>query len=64
MQPWRESPMSRKLVISNAILWAAAILTSALVGAPPILTTILLPSLAVSALMVTRPKTAIAECRT
>ena len=56
--------MSRRYYVSNAILWAAAILTSALVGAPPILTTILLPSLAVSALMVTRPKTAIAECRT
>lgn len=56
--------MSRRYYVSNAMLWAAAILTSALVGAPPILTTILLPSLAVSALMVTRPKPAISECRT
>ena len=47
--------MSRNHFHSNAILWAAAILTSALVGAPPVFTTVLLPSLAVSALLATRP---------
>lgn len=56
--------MSRKHFHSNAILWAAAILTSALVGAPPVFTTVLLPSLAVSALLATRPTTRAAGCQT
>ena len=47
--------MSRKLFTSNAILWAAAIIASALVGAPPVFTLVLLPSLAVSALLANRP---------
>lgn len=48
-------PMNRRLYVANAILWAAAIVVSALVGAKPILTTVLLPSLAASALVVGRP---------
>jgi hypothetical protein len=48
--------MNRKHLTSNAILWAAAIIASALVGAPPIYSTVLLPALAVSALLVNRPK--------
>jgi hypothetical protein len=47
--------MNRRLYVANAILWAAAIVVSALVGAKPILTTVLLPSLAASALVVGRP---------
>ncbi|HEX6861305.1 MAG TPA: hypothetical protein VF414_00735 [Thermoanaerobaculia bacterium] len=47
--------MNRKHFTSNAILWAAAILASALVGAPPVFTLVLLPSLATSALLATRP---------
>jgi hypothetical protein len=47
--------MSRKHFTSNAILWAAAILASAIVGAPPVFTLVLLPGLATSALLVNRP---------
>jgi len=56
--------MSRKLVISNAILWAAAIVASALVGSPPFFTTVLLPALAASALIVNRPKSRTIACHT
>jgi hypothetical protein len=56
--------MNRKHFISNAILWAAAILASAIVGAPPIFSTVLLPSLAVSALLATRPRSRTTHCRT
>lgn len=55
--------MLRKHFIPNAILWAAAIVASALVGAPPILSTVLLPSLAFSALIATRPNSRASECR-
>ena len=48
--------MSKKEYIANAILWAAAILAGALMGAPKAYTTILLPILAVSALVFVRPK--------
>lgn len=47
--------MTRKHFTSNAILWAAAILSSALVGAPPVFSLVLLPALATSALLATRP---------
>ena len=40
----------------HAILWAAAIISSALVGAPVVLSTVLLPGLAVSALLMNRPR--------
>lgn len=56
--------MSRKHYIGNAILWAAAIIASALLGAPPVFTTILLPSLATCALLITRPQSRTAPCRT
>jgi hypothetical protein len=55
--------MNRKHFISNAVLWAAAIIASAWVGAPPFFTTVLLPGLAVSAL-VTWPRSRTGECRT
>jgi hypothetical protein len=38
--------MKRQLVIANSLLWAAAILASAQVKAPTVLTLILLPCLA------------------
>lgn len=38
--------MNRKFFIANGILWAAAILATAIVGAPPVLSVILLPTLA------------------
>jgi hypothetical protein len=53
--------MNRTPFISNAVLWAAAILASAIVGAPPVLSAILLPALAACALLLTRPKSRIAE---
>ena len=56
--------MKRKYFISNAILWAAAILASALVGAPPFFSAVLLPSLATTALLVTWPKSRAAQCQT
>jgi hypothetical protein len=47
--------MSRNHFLANAILWAAAIVASAAVGAPSLLSTILLPALAACSLLVTRP---------
>ena len=37
--------MNKKQIIANSILWAAAILAAAIVHAPAILTTVLLPVL-------------------
>jgi hypothetical protein len=48
--------MDKKQFTGNAILWAAAILASALVGAPPVLSLLLLPSLAVGAFVINRPR--------
>jgi hypothetical protein len=48
--------MNRKHFVANAILWAAAILASAIVQAPPYLSVGLLPGLAAAALLVTWPK--------
>lgn len=46
--------MTRKLFLANAVLWAAAILSAALLGAPQMLTVILLPTLAACALISNR----------
>jgi hypothetical protein len=35
----------RNYLIANAVLWAAAIIAAAILGAPPVLTYALLPSL-------------------
>ncbi|HEX5122859.1 MAG TPA: hypothetical protein VFV97_06400 [Rhodanobacteraceae bacterium] len=43
--------MNRMLMISNAVLWAGAIFASAILGGPPILTAVLLPTLAACALI-------------
>ena len=48
--------MNRKHFISNAILWAAAIIAAAIAGAPPFFSAVLLPTLATSALLATWPK--------
>ena len=48
--------MYRKHFIANAILWACAIIASAIVNAPFALTVIILPVLAVCSLFVSRPK--------
>jgi hypothetical protein len=51
-----EPRMKRKQYIANAVLWATAIIASAIAGAPRFFSTVLLPSLATSALLVTWPK--------
>jgi hypothetical protein len=43
--------MNRMQIISNAVLWAGAIFASAILGAPPILSAVLLPTLAACALI-------------
>jgi hypothetical protein len=48
--------MNRKHLIVNGILWAAAIIASAIVGAPTVLSVVLLPALAVVSLVVTGSK--------
>ena len=48
--------MNRKHLIVNGILWAAAIIASAIVGAPTVLAVVLLPALAIVSLVVTGSK--------
>ena len=48
--------MSKRQYLANAILWAAAIVASATVGSAAFFSTLLLPVLAVSALLSTLPK--------
>ncbi|MEP7185108.1 MAG: hypothetical protein ABI767_04655 [Rhodanobacter sp.] len=51
--------MKNHRVPANAILWAAAILASALLGAPAFLCLILLPSLAVMSVLAERRETCV-----
>ena len=44
----------KKLTLTNALLWAAAILAAAIGGAPVFLSLILLPCLATMSLLATR----------
>jgi len=47
--------MRHKYLVGNAVLWAAAVVAAAIVGAPTVLTLILLPALGfVSLLLVWR----------
>lgn len=55
--------MNRKHYIGNAILWAAAIVASAIAGVPPMLSALLLPGLAATALLITWPKSGNVDCR-
>jgi hypothetical protein len=55
--------MRRNRFLANSILWAAAIVASAAAGAPPFVSTVLLPGLAASSLLVTRPEPRTASCR-
>jgi hypothetical protein len=55
--------MNRKHYLANAIAWASAIVASAILGAPTVLTLVLLPTLATCALVVTRPPSNAAGCR-
>lgn len=54
--------MNRRYLISNAILWAAAIIASAIVGAPVVLSALLLPVLASCALLIAGSKPKSNEC--
>jgi len=55
--------MNRRFVLANAILWATAIVVSALLRAPATLTLIFLPSLATVSLLMTSPRPASPSCR-
>ena len=54
--------MNRKHLLPNAILWAAAILAAALVGAPLVLTLALLPTLAAASLLLAGPGPSVTKC--
>jgi hypothetical protein len=54
--------MNGKRLITNAILWPAAIIAAALVGAPSVLSVILLPTLAVASLLLVGPKHRATTC--
>ena len=54
--------MSRNHLIPHAILWAAASLASALVGAPPVLSALLLPTLAMASLLFMGPRPSATKC--
>jgi hypothetical protein len=49
--------------MSNAVLWAAAILASAVIHAPVVLTIIILPTLAFASLVIIRPKSKDSDCQ-
>ncbi len=54
--------MNRRYLITNAFLWAAAIIASAIVGAPAVLSAVLLPGLASCSLLVSWSKPKSSEC--
>lgn len=60
--PYSEVPMTRAPHLTNALLWAAAILASALLHAPDFLTLILLPTLGLSALVLAEPRRQRSTC--
>jgi hypothetical protein len=49
--------MKRQLAIANSLLWAAAIIASALLKAPALLTLILLPNLGIAFVLISRGAT-------
>ncbi len=55
--------MTRTAVIANSILWASAIVASALLRAPSFLTLVLLPLLATTSLLVSPRRTRAPECQ-
>ena len=54
--------MDRKHFYVHAVLWATAIIASAIVGAPRYFSVFLLPSLALIAMIITWPKTRTDRC--
>ncbi|MCU6434846.1 hypothetical protein LPB67_13805 [Undibacterium sp. Jales W-56] len=54
--------MNRPSLIINSVLWAGAIIASAIVGAPSLLSTVLLPALAIMSLVLTEQKPKTVKC--
>lgn len=54
--------MTRRLLIAHGILWASAIVASAILHAPPVLTLLLLPVLATTALGMGRQRRETTAC--
>jgi hypothetical protein len=57
-----ENSMNNRLLLANAVLWAAAIIASSIVGAPTFLSLVLLPSLAAISLLLNRPGRSSRQC--
>jgi hypothetical protein len=55
--------MHKKYLIANAVLWAAAILASAVIHAPVVFSIIILPALAFTSLVMIRPKAKDSDCQ-
>jgi hypothetical protein len=55
--------MHKTYILANSVAWAAAIVASALLGAPSTLTLVLLPSLAAISLLAAVPRTSDIACR-
>jgi hypothetical protein len=58
----KEISMDRKYIITNALLWATAIIASVVVGAPAVLSGVLLPVLATGSLLALQRKPDNAAC--
>ena len=54
--------MNRKHFVANAILWAAAIVAAAILGAPAFFSGVLLPGLAAVAMLLTWPTSRTTRC--
>jgi hypothetical protein len=55
--------MRKRYLIANAVLWAAAILASAVIHAPVVFSIIILPTLAFASLVIIRPKSNDSDCQ-
>jgi hypothetical protein len=59
----RNTFMHKRYLIANAVLWAAAILASAVIHAPVVFSIIILPTLAFTSLVIIRPKSKDSDCQ-
>jgi hypothetical protein len=55
--------MHKRYLIANAVLWAAAILASAVIHAPVVFSIIILPTLAFTSLVILRPRSNDSDCQ-
>jgi hypothetical protein len=55
--------MHKRYLIANAVLWAAAILASAVIHAPVVFSIIILPTLAFASLVIIRPTSKDSDCQ-